>query len=150
VVAQATGTIARTTAHANLLAIMGKTRCQESDMRSHTSYRDVSALAKGVLAAVVQGLVAIVLSGCGEKANCQQLCDREAECFPEIAVATGAATPEQTALLKEGDRKAFGKKQKRKCLSNCTSPTKPSSVHTKWRGCLGAESCEAFAMCVYR
>ena len=148
--AHAPSTFSETESHATLLAIMENTSWQESGLRTRTSYRGVRPLAKGLLAAVVQGLVAFALSGCGEKVDCHRLCDREAECFPEIAVATGAATREQTALLKEGDRKAFGKKQKRKCLSNCTSPTKPSSVHTKWRGCLAAESCEAFAMCVYR
>jgi|APLow6443716910_1056828.scaffolds.fasta_scaffold30073_3 hypothetical protein len=103
----------------------------------------VRALAWGVVGA-------IVALGCGEKVDCKRLCDREAECVAEIAVVLGTATPEQTALIKDDDRKALGQRQRDRCTANCTSPTKPGSVHTKWRGCLEAESCDAFARCVYR
>lgn len=96
-------------------------------------------------------LVAIVgLNGCGEKVDCKRLCDREAECVAEIAVVLGTATPEQTARLTDEDRKALGERQRDRCLPNCNSPTKPSSVHSKWRKCLESDSCTAFSRCVYR
>jgi hypothetical protein len=92
-----------------------------------------------------------VLHGCGEKVDCKKLCDREAECVAEIALVVGTATPEQTRRLTEEDRKALGDRQRDRCQSNCSSPTKPSSVHSKWRECLKTDSsCEVFARCVYR
>lgn len=92
----------------------------------------------------------VIATGCGKKADCKQLCELEAQCVAEIAVELGTATPEQTSRLTEQDRKALGERQRVRCTSNCTSPTKPSSVHTKWRGCMENKDCGAFAKCVYR
>ena len=117
--------------------------------------RDVRALGRVAMLACVLAcvlacmLAGVVCFGCGEKVACSALCEREAQCFAEIAVAVGKATPEQTALIKEDARGPFQEKQRKRCLSNCRSPTKPSSMHTKWRGCLTEESCESFARCVY-
>jgi len=93
---------------------------------------------------------AVAAAGCGKKVDCQRFCDREAACVAEIAIALGTATPEQTARLTDEDRKALGERQRERCRANCTSPTKPSSVHSKWRECLKSEDCDGFAKCVYR
>lgn len=92
----------------------------------------------------------IVAAGCGKKADCKQLCDQEAQCVAEIALVLGTATPEQTARLTEQDRKALGDRQRGRCMSDCTSPTKPSSVHSKWRDCLQHKECTPFAKCVFQ
>lgn len=98
---------------------------------------------------VVSGTV-VVFAGCGKKVDCDKLCDREAKCVAEIALALGTATPEQTARLTPEDKKALGDRQRERCKANCMSPTKPSSVHTKWRSCLEIQDCTGFAKCVYR
>lgn len=99
---------------------------------------------------ILAACTTLVFTGCGKKVDCEQLCDREAACVAEIAIALGTATPEQTARLTPDDKKALGERQRERCRSNCSSPTKPSSVHSKWRRCLENQECAAFAKCVYR
>lgn len=104
--------------------------------------------ARGTLIAIAFALAST--TACGEKVDCNAFCAKEAACVAEIAIVLGTATTEQTKKLTDEDRKALGDRQRMRCQPNCTSPTKPSSVHSKWRKCLELQDCTEFAKCVYR
>lgn len=103
-----------------------------------------------VVAWVVSSCAAVIFAGCGKKVDCNELCNRQAQCVAEIAIVLGSATPEQTARLTPENREALGDRQRDRCRSDCESPTKPSSMHSKWRRCLEIQDCEGFAKCIYR
>lgn len=96
---------------------------------------------------VIVGLVC--LAGCGQKVDCEALCQKEAACAGEISIAQGSATPEQIAALSAEDRKTLSERQLKRCRPDCKSPTMPGSMHTKWSQCLQVSDCAAFAQCVY-
>lgn len=95
-------------------------------------------------------LLVAVGAACGEKVDCDKLCEREAACAPEISLVTGIATPDQIKRLTDENRKTLADRRRDRCRPECGSPTKPGSVHTKWRRCLELADCDAFARCVYR
>lgn len=95
-------------------------------------------------------LVGLGTFGCGEKVDCDTFCSKQTQCVEQIQVLLGTASPDQFARLSESDKKVWANRQRERCVPDCNSPTKPFSLHTKWRRCLTLPDCTEFAKCVVR